>query len=145
MKRSCMNWLLGAALALSFAPAVTAVNTDKADYDTFAEFNQGEFDNVSLTSDGHLELAPAITNAVGATDPIIWAAVQDTNGNVFFGTGNQGKIYKLTPRGELSTFFAPNEMMVHALAIDGKGRLYACSKQGTGPASLFCRPWRRAR
>ena len=148
MKRSCMNWLLGAALALSFAPAVTAVNTDKADYDTFAEFNQGEFDNVSLTSDGHLELAPAITNAVGATDPIIWAAVQDTNGNVFFGTGNQGKIYKLTPRGELSTFFAPNEMMVHALAIDGKGRLYAATSpngrvyrlEADGRAEVFCNP-----
>ncbi len=108
----------------------------------------GEFTNVSLTSDGHLELAPAMTNLAGVTDPIIWAAVQDDKGNVFFGTGNQGKVYKLTPKGELSTFFEPNEVMVHALAIDGKGRLYAATSpngrvyrlDAGGHAEVFCNP-----
>ena len=126
MKR--INLFIGAALlALGFVPATRAVVTEKVDQDTYAEFSPGEFENVSLTSDGHLELAPAMTNLASVTDPIIWAAVQDEKGNVFFGTGNQGKVYKLTPKGELSTFFEPNEVMVHALAIDGKGRLYAAT------------------
>jgi len=149
MKRSSMKLILGAALlAFIFAPAAPAVSTDKVDHDSFAEFSAGEFDNVSLTSDGQLELAPAITNLASATDPIIWAAVQDEKGNVFFATGNQGKIYKLTPKGELSTFFAPNEVMVHALAIDGKGRLYAATSpngrvyrlDADGRAEIFCSP-----
>jgi hypothetical protein len=149
MNRNPMNLAFAAVLlALSFATAANAVNTDKIDHDTFAEFSPGELDNVSLTSDGHLELAPAITNLATATDPIIWAAVQDANGDVFFGTGNQGKIYKLTPKGELSTFFAPNEVMVHALAMDGKGRLYAATSPNgriyrlyaDGRAEVFCNP-----
>jgi sugar lactone lactonase YvrE len=149
MKQSSMNWLLGASLlASSFAPGANAVVTDKVDHDTFAEFNQGEFDNVSLTSDGHLALAPAITNLASATDPIIWSAVQDAHGNLFFGTGNQGKVYKLTPKGELTTFFAPNEVMVHALALDGKGRLYAATSpngrvyrlDSDGRAEVYCNP-----
>ena len=148
MKRLLLNLLSGAALALSSTPAARAVVTDKVDHDTFAAFSDGEFDNVSLTSDGHLELAPAIESLAEATDPIIWAAVQDIQGNVFFGTGNQGKIYRLTPKGELSPFFAPNEVMVHALAIDGGGRLYAATSpngrvyrlDATGHAEVFCNP-----
>jgi hypothetical protein len=135
-------------MVLLSAPAVRAVVTNKVDHDTFAAFSDGEFDNVSLTSDGHLELAPAITRLAEAADPIIWAAVQDAQGDVFFGTGNQGRVYKLTPKGELSTFFAPNEVMVHALAIDGKGRLYAATSpngrvyrlDAGGRAELFCSP-----
>ena len=74
--------------------------------------------------------------------------MQDAQGNVFFGTGNQGKVYKLTPKGELSVFFAPNEVMVHALALDGKGRLYAATSpngrvyrlEADGRAEVFCAP-----
>ena len=149
MKRISLNLFTGAALlALSAAPLARAVVTDKVDHDTFAEFSPGEFDNVSLTSEGHLELAPAMTNSADVTDPVIWAAVQDAQGNVFFGTGNQGKIYKLTPKGELSVFFAPNEVMIHALALDGKGRLYAATSpngrvyrlEADGRAEVFCNP-----
>ena len=146
MKR--INLFTAAALLAAFVPATHAVVTEKADHDTFAEFAPGEFDNVSLTSDGHLELAPAMTNLASAADPIIWCAVQDAQGDVFFGTGNQGKVYKLTPKGGLSTFFAPNEVMVHALAIDGKGRLYAAPSpngrvyrlDAAGHAEVFCNP-----
>jgi sugar lactone lactonase YvrE len=149
MKRISLKLFVGAALlALGSAPLARAVVTEKVDHDTFAKFSAGEFDNVSLTSEGHLELAPAMANLASPADPIIWCAVQDANGNVFFGTGNQGKVYKLTSKGELSTFFAPNEVMVHALAIDGKGRLYvATSPNGRvyrldadGHAEVFCDP-----
>jgi hypothetical protein len=147
MKR--INVLINVALlALGLAPAVRAVTTEKVNRDTFAEFSPGEFDNVSLTSDGHLELAPALTNLASVSDPIIWAMVQDEQGDVFFGTGNQGKIYQLTPKGELTTFFAPNEVMVHALAIDAKGRLYAATSpngrvyrlDAKGRAEVYCTP-----
>jgi len=149
MKRRFLYLFIGSALlVLNFAPAVRAVTTDKVDHDTFADFNQGEFDNVSLNSDGHLALAPAITNLASATDPIIWSAVQDAHGNLFFGTGNQGKVYKLTPKGELTVLFAPNEVMVHALALDGKGRLYAATSpngrvyhlDSDGRAEVYCSP-----
>ncbi|MDE3068604.1 MAG: hypothetical protein KGJ60_13800 [Verrucomicrobiota bacterium] len=147
MKR--INVCLGAALfALGGISTVRAVVTEKVTHDTFAEFSAGEFTNVSLGNDGRMELAPALTNLASATDPIIWAAVRDAKGNVFFGTGNQGKVYRLTPEGRLSTFFAPNEVMVHALAIDGKNRLYAATspngrvyrlKPG-GQAEVYCSP-----
>ena len=149
MKRRFLNLFISSALlALNSTPAARAVTTDKVDHDTFAEFNQGEFDNVSLTSDGHLALAPGITNLASATDPISWSAVQDAHGNLFFGTGNQGKVYKLTPKGDLTVFFAPNEVMVHALALDGKGRLYAATSPNgrvyrldpDGRAEVYCNP-----
>ena len=134
-------------LMVTVAPA-HAVTTEKVSHDTFGEFSGGDFENISLTSDGYLELAPGMTNIADVADPIIWAAVQDEKGNVYFGTGNQGKIYKLTPKGELTTFFAPNEVMVHALAIDSKGRLYAATSppghvyrfDANGRAEVYCNP-----
>jgi outer membrane protein assembly factor BamB len=135
-------------LAPGIFPAARAVETGKVNHDTFAGFSPGEFDNVSLTSDGHLELAPAMTNVATLTDPIIWSAVEDAQGTVFLGTGNQGKVYKLNPKGELSVFFAPNEVMVHALALDHKGRLYAATSpngrvyrfDAEGQAEVYCSP-----
>jgi sugar lactone lactonase YvrE len=135
------------ALLVSLA-AARAVVTQKVTDDTFAAFGGGDFENVSLASDGRLELAPALTNLASVADPIIWAAVQDRKGDIFFGTGNQGKIYKLTPQGEWTTFFAPNEVMVHALAIDRQGRLYAATSpngrvyrlDADGRAEVFCNP-----
>lgn len=131
-----------------FVPGASAVVTQKVTHDTFDAFSGGDFENVSLTSAGHLELAPAITNLAGVTDPIIWATVQDKKGNIYIGTGNEGKVYKLTPKGELSTFFEPNAVMVHALAIDGDGRLYAATSpngcvyrlDSDGRAEVFCNP-----
>ncbi|MGH7940253.1 MAG: hypothetical protein ACREE6_01765 [Limisphaerales bacterium] len=131
-----------------FIPGARAVVTQKVTDDTFGALSGGDFENVSLTSNGHLELAPAITNLATVTDPIIWSAVQDKKGNLYFGTGNQGKVYKLTPKGGLSTFFAPNAVMVHALAIDGDGRIYAATSpngciyrvDSDGRAELFCNP-----
>jgi len=141
-------FVFSAAIFLLSLVSAKAVVTEKVTQDTYADFSPGEFENVVLASEGRLELAPAMTNLASAADPIIWAAVQDEKGNVFFGTGNQGKVYKLTPKGELSTFFTPNEVMVHALAIDRKGRLYAATSpngrvyrlDADGRAEVFCSP-----
>ncbi|MGH8024974.1 MAG: hypothetical protein ACRED1_15395, partial [Limisphaerales bacterium] len=141
---------LAAALlcASIFAPGARAVVTQKVIHDTYDAFSGGDLQNVSLTSDGHLELAPAITNLAAVTDSIIWAAVQDKKGNIYFGTGSEGKVYKLTPKGDLSTFFEPNAVMVHALALDGDGHLYAATSpngyvyrlDSDGRAEVFCNP-----
>lgn len=140
--------IVGLLLAPTFMPAARAVITQKVIHDTFDAFSGGDFEDVSLTSDGHLELAPAITNLTSVTDPIIWCAVEDKKGNIFLGTGNQGKVYKLTPKGELSTFFEPNAVMVHALAMDDDGHLYAATSpngcvyrlDADGRAELYCNP-----
>jgi sugar lactone lactonase YvrE len=149
MKRGIVSVAAIAALIGTFSvPPARAVVTARVEHGSFADFSGGEFDNVSLDSDGRLQLAPALTNLASPEDPIIWCAVQDGKGNVFFGTGNQGKVYKLTAKGEMSVFFAPNEVMVHALAIDHKGRLYAATSpngriyrlDSDGRAEVFCSP-----
>lgn len=148
MKPNVTILIAALLIAPSFVPGARAVVTQKVTHDTFDAFRGGDFENVSLTSDGHLELAPGITNLANVADPIIWAAVQDKKGNIYLGTGNQGKVYRLTPKGELSTFFEPNAVMVHALAIDSDGRLYAATSpngyiyrlNSDGRAEVFCNP-----
>jgi sugar lactone lactonase YvrE len=145
-----INIFISAAFlaAVIIVPVTHAVVTQKVTDDTFAAFSGGEFENISLANDGRMELAPSITNLATATDPIIWAVVEDKKGNIYFGTGNEGKVYKLTPKGDLTTFFEPNAVMVHALAVDDHDRLYAATSpngcvyrlDSDGRAEVFCNP-----
>jgi hypothetical protein len=151
-ERETSRWVLLLIMAAlwwaGLVPTARAVETKKVTVDTFKDFSSGQFTNVSLTSDGHLELAPSMTNVASLTDPIIWAVVQDKKGNLYLGTGNEGKVYKLSRKGELSTFFEPNAVMVHALAMDDDGRLYAATSprgcvyriDSDGKAEVYCNP-----
>src|SRR5215470_2967880 len=67
---------------------------------TYDDFRKGKLSNLSLTSDDQLVLAPAF-NAVFNTDqPLVWSAVADSKGNVYLGTGHDGKIFKVDVTGK---------------------------------------------
>ena len=61
----------------------------------------------------------------------IWDLVLDAAGNLFVATGDQGQIFKVTPRGEHSLFFKSDEVHIRVLALDDKGNLIAGS-DGSG-------------
>jgi len=61
----------------------------------------------------------------------IWDMILDQAGNLFVATGDQGEIFKVTPRGEHSVFFKSDEAHIRALAWDKRGNLIAGS-DGSG-------------
>jgi sugar lactone lactonase YvrE len=121
--------LLGAAGPLA---AVQTTSVLQADYAAFAA---GEPVNVSLSSLGELGLAPALEQLTVLDDPIIWRGVTDADGNLYLGTGKQGTVYKMTPAGEVSPVFEPEEILSRALALDAEGNLYV----GTSPSGRVYR------
>jgi hypothetical protein len=93
---------------------------------TYAEFIEGEFEGVSLTSDGKLILAPVLQEQLDTGEAFVHSAVLDQNGTLFLGTGNNGKIFRLigAAGGEWTQLEEPG---VHALAVDSSNRLYAAT------------------
>ena len=120
----------GTILLFIFLPAcLFAVQTESITHDTYAEFNKGEPKGVAITDKGQLQLAPQWKQLCDTGQPIVWAVVRDSKGNLYAGGGNEGQVFRVTPAGLSTQFFKADEIEVHALAIDKKDNLYV----GTSP------------
>jgi hypothetical protein len=120
---------LALALTLALGSVVVAALPTFWTLENQADFLAGEVEGLSIASDGALTLAPGTANLYEPTDPFIWSLTSDRQGNLFAGSGNEGRIFKLTPSGESTVFADTNELSVYALVVDREGNLYA----GTSP------------
>jgi sugar lactone lactonase YvrE len=92
-----------------------------------ADFLSGEVEGLSIASDGTISLAPETRNLYEATDPFFWSLVSDGDGNLYAGSGNDGKVYRVDPSGQAEVVADTNELVVHSLAIDRQGNLFAAT------------------
>ncbi|HEX3583007.1 MAG TPA: hypothetical protein VH087_14665 [Thermoanaerobaculia bacterium] len=89
------------------------------------EFLAGDIDGFAVTSRGDLRAGPTMRKIASFTDPFVLSQTSGANGDRFFGTGNEGKVYRL--RGtELKLLYAASEPEIYALAFHD-GALYAAS------------------
>ena len=93
------------------------------------ELLKGEARGVSVTDNGTLTLAPRFDQVFNTEQAYVWCAAIDPAGNVFLGTGHDGKIFQVTPDGKGTLFYKASELDVTALAVAGDGAIYA----GTSP------------
>src|SRR5882762_8268442 len=94
-----------------------------------AEFLKGDARGVSISDTGVLMLAPKLTEIFNTQQTYIWSSAVDSQGNVFLGTGHDGRIYRVAPDGRGSLLYDASELDVTALTIGRDGALYA----GTSP------------
>ncbi|MBA2734146.1 MAG: hypothetical protein H0U54_14860, partial [Acidobacteria bacterium] len=94
-----------------------------------AELLKGEARGVSITDTGVLLLAPRFTQLFNTEQPYIWSSVADGAGNIYLGTGHDGRLYRVGADGRGTLLYDAAELDVTALAISRDGALYA----GTSP------------
>ncbi len=61
----------------------------------------------------------------------IWALLFDASGNLYVATGDNGEIFRVTPKGESKVFFKSDDAHIRSLALDANGNLIAGS-DGSG-------------
>ncbi|MBK5258489.1 MAG: hypothetical protein JJE51_02780 [Thermoanaerobaculia bacterium] len=120
-----LHFLLLAALFV--AANVSAVAPQFWRIRSADEFLTGEIEGFAVTSRGELRPAPSVRKVATFTDPFVLSQVSSPNGDHFFGTGNEGKIYRLRGTESKAIFTAP-EPEIYALAFRD-GALFA----GTSP------------
>lgn len=112
--------------------------------DSTGDFSAGEARGVAVTVNGELVLARPLARVEGIAEAVLYDAVAAKDGTVFLGTGEAGRILRVSPAGKVDTFATVSEKQVTALARGPDGALYAGTSPGgkvyrieSGKASLF--------
>ncbi len=132
---------------LTLAPAASAVRPEFWRLQTAADFLAGESEGVAVTSTGQLLAGPSVTKLASFTEPFVLAQASDRSGNRFVGTGNDGRVYRISD-GETKPLFKAAEPEVYALAFSRGSLFVGTSPYGkiyrvdpaTGSSSVFFDP-----
>lgn len=119
------------ALALLFYSASIAYAGQPVVWETSARADllKGDARGVSISDTGVLMLSPKLTELFNTQQTYVWSTAVDNAGNVFVGTGHDGKIFRIAANGTGSLLYDSAELDVTALAVGRDGSLYA----GTSP------------
>ena len=93
-----------------------------------ADFAKGTFAGVSANSENKLELAPTLKKLADTPEQYVWCVAAGKDG-VYAGTGNSGKVYKISDSGEAKVVFETGELEVNSIVRDSAGNVYV----GTSP------------
>lgn len=103
-------------------PAIWSVNSR-------AEILRGDARGVSINENGTITLAPRLTEIFNTEQSYIWSSAADDSGNIYLGTGGDGKIFRVDASGRGALLYDTNELNVAAIAVGARGEVYA----GTAP------------
>jgi hypothetical protein len=106
----------------------------------FDELTKGTAKGVAIRSAGGLELAPAFKSISTTPSTYVWSIAADRGGNLYAATGAPARVYRITPDGQSTPIFEPQELQVQALVVDQQGVIYAA----TNPDGKVYRIQRRA-
>ena len=95
----------------------------------FDDLTKGTATGVAIRSMGGLELAPSFKLLYATPSTYIWAVAADEAGNVYAATGSPARVYRVTPEGNATIIFQPQELQVQTLEVAPGGVIYA----GTAP------------
>jgi WD40 repeat protein len=96
---------------------------------TQADFLKGDVENLSIDSDGRVLLGPSASMLAETAAPFLWTLHAGSDGTLWAGSGNEGKLLRIGKDGKATTFFDAGELEVHAVAMAPGGGLYV----GTSP------------
>jgi len=114
-------------LTLLFSSATTATETMFWQVGSFEEFLQGTLSNISLDTDGDLHLAPGSRVVFNPEEALALSLTRDPKGNLYIGTGHQGKVFRIDAKQNSTVLFTAREPDVFALAVGPDGSLYVGS------------------
>lgn len=112
--------VLFSANILASEPLIWSVNSR-------ADVLKGDARGVSIDQNGTISLSPKLTEVFKTEQPYIWSSAVDVAGNVYLGTGGDGKVFKVDAAGKGTLFADLTEMNVSAVAIGKGGDIFAAT------------------
>ncbi len=145
-----MRYRSVAILSILCALSVTALAVTPQFWENFSQEDllQGTLTRVSLSSEGRLYLAPSYESVFDTSQAYIFSMARDKAGNIYVGTGHEGKVFRIDTQGKGSLYYQSKELDIFALAIDASDVLYVGTSpdgkvykvSGPNQATEFCNP-----
>jgi outer membrane protein assembly factor BamB len=88
---------------------------------------KGEAHGISISDTGVVTLAPRANELFNTEQAYVWSTAIDAAGNVYLGTGHDGKLFRVGADGKGSLLFKASELDVTALAIAKDGAVFAAT------------------
>ncbi|HEY8562084.1 MAG TPA: hypothetical protein VIL74_17050 [Pyrinomonadaceae bacterium] len=92
-----------------------------------ADVLKGDSRGVSIDDNGVISLAPRLNETYRTEQPFVWSSAIDAAGNVYLGTGGDGKVFRVDAGGRGALFADLAELNVSALAVGARGELFAAT------------------
>lgn len=121
------NYFRVLLLVLLIAVPLWGVETTFWQIGSFDEFLQGTLTGISLSKEGELTLAPASQVVFTPEEALALALARDPSGNLYVGTGHQGKVFRVGQDQKATPLFTAHEPDVFALVVGPDGALYVGS------------------
>ena len=112
--------VLGAVSAFAGEPIVWSIGSR-------ADLLKGEAHGISISDTGVVTLAPRAVEIFNTEQAYVWWTAIDAAGNVYLGTGHDGKLFRVGADGKGALFFKASELDVTALAIAKDGAVFAAT------------------
>src|SRR5206468_13106054 len=131
--------MLRKLLLSSFILAGLSVSSaDAGKVKVWSHYNQGHYDKAELkgavvSSEGTLRLSRQLRPLASIDATHVWDVIEDRTGNLIVATGDEGKLFKITPDGKTSVIYASPDSQILSLAMGADGTVYA----GTGPSGTI--------
>ena len=115
---------LGLALSIT---VLTAASPTFWRVSTHAEFLRGAVESLSVDADGHLVLGPVTEELFDTTAPMLWSVASASDGAIWAGSGNDGRLYRIAPDGVGRVVVDTDELDIHAVVAAAGGAVFAAT------------------
>ncbi|MFN6963624.1 MAG: hypothetical protein ACK4S4_07645 [Pyrinomonadaceae bacterium] len=110
-----------------FAPAAIASGPSVWTVNSRSEVMRGDARGVSIDDNGTITLAPKLAEIFRTEQPYIWSTAVDQSGNIYLGTGAEGRVYKVDTSGRGALLADLAELNVTAIAVGRTGEIFAAT------------------
>lgn len=121
----------GLCALLTLTSIATAVETKSWVHAGQTDFERGTLENLSLSSDGRITLAPIFREVADPSVAYLWALASDSKGNVYTGGGGPGnsssKLIAVDSAGKSRLLAELPGLQIQSIAIDKQNRVYAAT------------------
>ncbi len=134
-----MSFLPGLLVAAAFFASIGDLSASKVkvwNQSKPADYEKAKLKGAVISDAGTLRLSRRLKSLATLDAIHIWAAVEDRFGNLFIGTGDEGKVYRIAPTGKVTVVWSGANSQVLSLAVDARGETVFA---GTGPAAQVVR------
>ncbi len=119
------------ALAAALAAASLSASTVRIWVcDTSADFSLGEARGISVTADGALVAGRSLAKVDGISEAVLFGAAAGKGGELYVGTGDSGRILRVSSSGAVDIWATLPEQEVTALVVGPDGAVYAGGSPG---------------